>query len=142
MGKIVFSRPDNECLMGDITDLHFGSKAKAKKKKQHLRQENVFVVWVLNISLKMPCSPLLADKSLGRINVMKTILYQKKCCYHDNSHKHSRSHGLLLQWGYIHHFVYYHCCVDKKRVKHHIIPRIIRNMSMVKHWNYWVTFEI
>lgn len=136
MGKIVFSRPDNECLMGDITDQHFGSKAKAKKKKKHLRQENVFVVWVLNISLKMPCSPLLADKPHGRINVMKTILCQKKkCCYHDNSHKHSRSHGLLLQWGYIHHFVYYHCCVDKKRVKHHIIPRIIRNMSMVKHWN-------
>ena len=63
----------------------------------------------------MPCSPLSADKPLGRINVMKTILYQKKCCYHDNSHKHSRSHGLLLQWGYIHHFVYYHCCVDKKK---------------------------
>ena len=34
MGNIVFSRPDNRCLMGDITDLHFGSKAKAKKKKK------------------------------------------------------------------------------------------------------------
>ena len=77
MGKIVFRRPDNRCLMGDITDLHFGSKAKAKRKKKHLRQENVFVVWVLNISLKMPCSSLLADKPLRRINVMKTILYQK-----------------------------------------------------------------
>ena len=32
MGKIVFSRPDNRCLMGDITDLHFGSKAKVQKK--------------------------------------------------------------------------------------------------------------
>ena len=38
MGKIVFSRPDNECLMGDITDLHFGSKAKAKKKKIKARK--------------------------------------------------------------------------------------------------------
>ena len=76
-GENCFSRPDNRCLMGDITDLHFGSKAKAKKKKK-LRQENVFVVWVLNISLRMPCSPLLADKPHGRINVMKTILYQKK----------------------------------------------------------------
>lgn len=46
MGKIVFSRPDNECLMGDITDLHFGSKAKAKKKKKFKATKHVCGVGV------------------------------------------------------------------------------------------------
>ena len=93
------------------------------------------MVWVLNISLKLPCSPLLADKPHGRINVMKTILYQKKCCYHDNTISirevmDSCYNGVTYTILSI-----IIVALIKKRVKHHIIPRIIRNMSMVKHRN-------
>ena len=74
-----FGRPDNRCLMRNVGDLHFGQSKRKKKKRQTTRQENVFVVWVLYISCKMPCSPLLANKPPGGINVMKTlILYQNK----------------------------------------------------------------
>ena len=46
MGKIVFGRPDNRCLMDDITDLHFGSNAKAKKKKRFKARKRVCGVGV------------------------------------------------------------------------------------------------
>lgn len=86
--------------------------------------ENILRYGCCALRAKMPCSHFLAKKTTRGNQCGEYNVKQKMMC-HENNQEPLRSHGLLLQRGYIRHFVHCHCCVDKKRVKRHIIPRII-----------------
>ena len=47
-----FSRPDNRCLMGNVSDLHFGSRAKRGEKKNTVNARiRVFLLLQINYTM-------------------------------------------------------------------------------------------